>query len=237
MVLPYIGLAFYVGLVVRPGGNSDQEAMAAVGFLVAMLFSFIMIFVQLYFMIRWVYVGQMLTIEKARAFESLRRSWRLTSRDFWRTFGVLLVGYLMVMAISSAASMIGAGLSLIPSAQLGVQIESIENDESMEAFVSLLVTFFIVVVMQTLVSAIATAIANTFFIVYITAMYRDQGYRDSLRERGIDPAHVALMQQGPPPQYPAGQPSPSPYPPVQPPSAPTPNAPWQNPENSPWAQN
>ncbi len=237
MVLPYIGLVVYLSLVVGQGGDPDQGAIVAVGFLVTMFFSFVMVFVQLYVMIRWVYVGQFLTLEKAGAFDSLRRSWRLTSRDFWRTFGVLLVGYLMVMAISSAASMIGAGLSFIPSAQLSGQLESLDGTDSIEAFISALVTLFIVMVMQTIVSAIATAIANAFFIVYVTAMYRDQVYRDSLRERGIDPAHVALMQQGSPPPYPVGQPSPPPYAPGQPHAAPTPNAPWQNPENSPWAQN
>ncbi len=185
----------YVLLILAVG------ALSVVGmFIFAFLFPFLMI----YFSVRWFYVGQLLTLEKASWAESLRRSWRLTSGEFWRTFGYLLVVYLWVMAVMS---LFGAVPGLMPDDQVGA--ESGAHGGALE--------FFVVAPTEMLKQGallLVLAISSVFLVVLITAMYRDQQYRVSLRERGIDPKNVTPVWQGPlPRQNPAEQPSPPPHPP------------------------
>ncbi len=186
------------------------------------LLTFVVLLSFIYFAVRWLYFGQLLTLEKASAVESLRRSWGMTSRDFWRTLGYLFVGYLIGLIVYTPATMLGAGTMLASSDQLIAAIEPFRSDEVMGLLIAILVSVFTVIAPQAILTVLVTACIGTFFLVYVAAMYRDQRYRDSLRERGIDPSNVTPVWQGPSQhQYPGEQ---QPSLPPQPPSGHAPGA-------------
>jgi hypothetical protein len=60
-------------------------ALAALAGLLVFIVGFVYVFVKLYF------VPQAVVLEKARGPDALRRSWKLTDRSFWRSFGVILI--------------------------------------------------------------------------------------------------------------------------------------------------
>ncbi len=176
-------------------------------------FIFVVFFILMYFAVRWVYVGQLLALEKASAVESLRRSWGMTSRDFWRTLGYLFVGYLIALMVYTPATMLGAGTMLASSDQLIAAIEPFRSDEVMGLLIAILVSVFTVIAPQAILTVLVSACISTCFLVYVAAMYRDQRYRDFLSERGIDPKNVTPVWQGPSQHhYPAEQPSLPPHP-------------------------
>ncbi len=161
---------------------------------VAYVFTVAVVLLMLYFSIRWIYSGQLITLEKVSSIEPLPRSWALTSEEFWRTLGYLFVGYLIVSVVSEIAPLFGAGPKPSSGDHLDAVIEPFRSGEVMGVLIAILVSMSTAMVLQTIVTVLVEAITSACTWVYITSMYRDQRYRDSLKERGIDPKRVTTME-------------------------------------------
>jgi len=78
----------------------------------------------IFFAIRFQFAVPAVVLEKERGTEAMRRSWRLTDRNFWRVFGILLVAGLLV-AIAAAVITIPTVLSTQHSGSSGWVIRAI----------------------------------------------------------------------------------------------------------------
>ncbi|HSN44057.1 MAG TPA: glycerophosphoryl diester phosphodiesterase membrane domain-containing protein [Propionibacteriaceae bacterium] len=199
---------------------------------------------------RLLYVLPVAAIERGSGFSALRRSWALTRRRFWRTFGYNLVAVLIVNSLSTVAAI----PSQFAGEQLATVLVSMANSSTPAGALSLLFTLPVSVGAAFLLSMAVQLLTVPFQLIYQTVMYLDQVRRDHLDAQaaaqpfpGPPQAYyppVAPQQSWTPSQwsgYPPAQPS-SPQPPAsqpwpgQTPQLPAPQ-PWPTNPDQPWTDN
>jgi hypothetical protein len=135
-----------------------------------------------------------LVLERLGVFASMRRSYRLTSRQFWRTFGIYL---LTSVVVGVAASLLAMPFSLV--ALFG----GLFVPESWSGLVYVLATYVGLVLTQ--------ALTTPFTAAVVALQYVDQRIRKEGFDIELISASGALPQGQPPGQPPM-------HPPTQPPT-------------------
>lgn len=110
-LLPLVGLTVLVGLVTAlavlacfvPGALAFlvSDALAVVLVLLGILAA---LAVGLWIDTRLALAGPALVLEEQKVAEALRRSWRLTSRGFWRLLGIRVLTFVIVMVTTAIVS-------------------------------------------------------------------------------------------------------------------------------------
>lgn len=117
VLIPFVILAAIVAAVFAAGGGRSNPGPAAVaGIVILILVAYLLLLAllllpALYLSTRWIAATPALLVEGLGPMEALRRSWRLTTRQFWRCLGFLLlisligwlVAWLPLMAIQQTA--------------------------------------------------------------------------------------------------------------------------------------
>lgn len=153
------------------------------GAIIGMLFMIFALFLialvpVLYFMTRWCLVAPTMIVENIGPFAALRRSWRLTRGNFWRTFGI---GVLFTIIVSIVQAVIMTPLVMFSSfAMLGAGTEAELNIAA--------------VIVNSIVAAISTLV--TFVIYNMLALVTNSLYYDyRFRKEGLhfELQHIAAQ--------------------------------------------
>ncbi len=180
--LPIIVTFVYVGQNLDAPNESNEAVIGGFMILASLFWICILSVVHVVLFVRWMFVGQLLTLGNVKARDSLRWSWRLTSGNFMRTVGRLIVGCGIAAIPNAAALTIGIALR----APTMAQFDSVGESENFGQLESALTSLLIHAVLLSLLAALIVALANAFLVVYVTAMYRDECYRASLKEQGTN---------------------------------------------------
>jgi hypothetical protein len=201
-----------------------------------MLIDLVAIPLSWYLSAKLLYTIPAIAIERLNGFAGLKRSWTLTTGQFWRTLGYYLLGNLAISAILSVLMGVGQ-LFMIPTFAGIVQLNESPRDNPAAIAQVMFPMLLIMLILQAVASIVSLPLQQT----YATVMYLDQVRRSELPPSS--PYGAAPGLQGPyyapPGQFygQQGQPYPPPgqaYPPPQP-GWPTPPAPGsQQPPQRSW---
>ena len=93
--------------------------------LLAIPIALALVVVYFFFSIKLALTPSMIVLERRRVFESIGRSWRLTRRAFWRTFGLVA---LVTVMVSAAAQIVAVPFSVIGGALGGLLMPNAGSD-------------------------------------------------------------------------------------------------------------
>lgn len=170
-VLGVVAYLVVVGIVLLPmlmslgtlaGPYPEPEAIGA-GVLISMLLMLPVSILAVFFGVRLLYLVQVVSIEEAGGMAALRRAWALTSGAFWRTFGTLIVVYLIVYAITMVVNL---GSQLFSAGALA-GLENNANPLGPEFFGQIIGAMVVPMVAQSLLQVVTTP----FLQAAITVMY------------------------------------------------------------------
>ena len=199
-----------VGGLAYGGRNANMAALGLFG--VVLLLFVLLVPLAILVQTKLLYTIPAVAIEQLGGIDGMKRSWRLTKGEFWRTLGYYLLASMAVAVLSYIVSFVGQ-LAMIP---LSVGLDRSSNLSEVLAQLAALVPVAVISIgAQILVQLIATP----FLQAYITYMFVDQVRRSqapAYSPGGMPPAYG----QNPGPQRPAypppgqyyGQPGPG-YPP------------------------
>lgn len=207
----YVALMALFVLPLAPGLSTlaepypDSEAIG-LGIGIAVLMLLVATPVAVFLGVRLLYLVQVVAVEEIGGIAALRRSWRLTAGAFWRTFGTLLVAYLMVYAATMVVSLVSQVFTV--GAMAGLENSSPLSPEFLAAFLGAMVVPLVT-------QALLQVAIFPFLQVVITVMYlnRTRELATPAPAPGQPPApygHPAT----PYPPNPAGYPPPQGYGPV-----------------------
>lgn len=154
-------LPLWLGLGSLATGRPDAEAIGAGAALSALLLlpaGVVVIFAG----VRLLYVVQVVAQEELAWLAALRRAWRLTSGAFWRTFGSVLVVYLLVYAATTVINMVAQTATLGAFTQLETM-----NPLGPEFFAQLVTAMLVPMIAQAVVQVATTP----FLAAAITVLY------------------------------------------------------------------
>lgn len=226
-----IGYSFLVLLVVSLTLGVVAAALVALGFAVLPLAIVLGILVILglipltaWLSTKLVLVPSVMILEGAGILTAIGRSWRLTRRRFWSTFGVIVI---VSMTFSVLSQIVAVPLQFL---SMGLTtVISPTGDPDVGAVIGLVVTALVVQVLQILVQCVALIVQSTASaLIYVDCRMRHEGLDHDLqtyverRDAGetdlADPyrAHIGRTIDFVPPRVeayaPAGYPAPG-YPP------------------------
>jgi len=230
-------IALGVGSAVTASRGGRSGGAAALGLIGAIfLFVIVLVPVSIYVQTKLLYTIPAVAIEQLGGVEGMKRSWRLTKGEFWRTFGYYLLASLAVGAISYLVSLLGQMTTLPMMSRFD---GSASSSQMMGQLAALVPVYLLIFGLQMVVQLIT----GPFLHAYVTYMFVDQVRRSEMPANpygspspgygyGYQPGTQA--QPGPygaqPPQgygqpgqgYGQGQgyPAPAQYPPPQPPQPP-----------------
>lgn len=96
LIVGILAFSFLLALVV--------EALGVAGIAVVILGVLALLAVAVWLVVKLALAPAALVLESTGVFASLRRSWQLTRRNFWRSFGILALTALLVSIVSSVIS-------------------------------------------------------------------------------------------------------------------------------------
>jgi membrane-anchored glycerophosphoryl diester phosphodiesterase (GDPDase) len=141
--------------------------------LVAVLVGFLAFFGMIYLWARVYYLAvPPLMLEPVGVFGALRRSWTLTARQFWRTFGIAL---LMLLITQTAGSLLSLPVTLVGS----VLADSAGPGQA-GLFLTVVSTALAVVVSSAFVAPFKSAVTT---LQYVDQRMRKEGYDVELLTR------------------------------------------------------
>ncbi|WP_315912988.1 hypothetical protein [Arthrobacter sp. lap29] len=201
--------ALVVVLVISVGSTgSDSAALAAVG--LAILLSLPFVAVAVWIGTKLLVAPAAIVVENIGAFAAVKRSWQLTSRNWWRTFGVAILA-------SIIASIIGAVITTPVSFIVGLIMGMMSVQATAEqALMQTIIAQVISAAIGALVGAITLAFqTGVMALIYVDLRMRRDGFDIILlkeSESGKDdggipgsPVPAGLIPGGPAPdpsQYP-----------------------------------
>lgn len=94
------GLAIAIGLGIAVGGAVDPAAGVLLGIGVGLAFGLVAVWL----FVKLLVASPVLMLERAGVIESMRRSWRLVSGAWWRTFGIYLLATVLAQIVSTVFS-------------------------------------------------------------------------------------------------------------------------------------
>ncbi|MEO6944575.1 MAG: glycerophosphoryl diester phosphodiesterase membrane domain-containing protein [Lacisediminihabitans sp.] len=187
-------------------------------------------------------VPSVLMAERTSIRDAMRRSWALTNRSFWKTFGIQL---LVAMIVGIAAQVITTPISFIAGMLIGL---ADPNGQNPGTAIGAGIAVYVVLVIVTVVFAAITAVIQsaTVALIYVDLRMRKEGLDLDLarfveaRQSGssglADPFSTVSTSVSAAPQYGSPTPpAPTPAPPTAaPPTPPAPAAPMPPAGDSPW---
>lgn len=181
-LLPLAGLGAVLTLMLLVGTAAFSVVLALIltalgpaGIPVLILGVLALVAVTVWLAVKLALAPAALVLEPAGVFSSLRRSWQLTRRNFWRTFGILALTALLVSIVSSVISTpVVLILSLVGALGSG-------SDPGMGATVALLA-------LNLAITAFFSAIGYAFQASVTSLLYVDL----RIRREGFD---LTLMKE------------------------------------------
>jgi hypothetical protein len=161
VVIGIFALGMFLALGSAFTDNSSDNAVA--GVLVILLgFGLIFVFaaVGIFFVVRFLFTSQAIIVENQGPLQSLSRSWHLTRHVFWRTFGYLMIIWLLT--------------GLLPGIVTTVFSSSLNFFLASQTILLLLIS--------TIISAVIQVIITPFSMIAYTLMYYDL----RVRKEGFD---------------------------------------------------
>ncbi len=152
-------------------GNSDNSFAGAIVILLGFAMIFVFATLGLFFVVRFLFTSQAIIVENQGPLQSLGRSWRLTQQVFWRTFGYLLIIWMLTGLLPTI-------VSAVFSTTLGIFLA---NQQTLLLLIS------------TIISAIIQVIITPFSIISYTLMYYDL----RVRKEGFDLEQQTSMMASP----------------------------------------
>jgi MFS family permease len=228
-----IGYSFAVLLLVALVVGVVGGAIVALGFAVLPLAIVLGILVVLAAIPLWVWlstklvlVPAVLILEGATIPAAIARSWRLTRRRFWSTFGVIVI---ISMSFSVLSQIVGVPLQFVAMA-LG-QVFSPTGDPDVGGLIAILVVAGLTQVLQILIQCVALIVQSTASaLIYVDCRMRHEGLdhdlqtyverRDAGAEDLADPYRAHIGRTVAPMPW-AAAPPPGPYAPPPPGGYPT----------------
>ncbi|GAB3804567.1 hypothetical protein GCM10028798_25050 [Humibacter antri] len=149
----------------------------------------------------WIWIGtktaltpSVIVIEKATVFAAVARSWRLTQRSFWRTFGTLA---LVAVVCAVASSVVTIPLQTIYYIVISV-ISPTGSIQAGNAIVVTVVYYVISLIIGTLIGSVTAVVeAATATTVYLDLRMRREGLDADLR-RVVDERAAGIQDAGDP---------------------------------------
>ncbi|OFI40082.1 hypothetical protein BIU82_02010 [Arthrobacter sp. SW1] len=135
----------------------------------------------------WLYIKLLvappaLAIEELGVLESMRRSWSLTTASWWRTFGIVLVAWLIVGVIGQVVQfplgIASGGISAVVSPHA-----SPEQD---------ITTFLVLTIVSMVVAALIAAVGFAFQTAISALLYVDM----RMRRDGLDVELLRMLETG-----------------------------------------
>ncbi|RBQ16531.1 hypothetical protein DP939_29905 [Spongiactinospora rosea] len=158
------------------GGTSDYAT-----FLLAMvLFMLLYIVWAIFIYVRLAFAAPAVVLERRGPVDSMRRSWRLVSGGFWRTLGILLLAYLIVLIISYVLN--------IPFATIGAIVGSTGGGSSGSILLATL--------LFTIGGTIAAMISYPIQAGVAGLLYADRRMRTEAFDLVLQTAAIEQQRQG-----------------------------------------
>ncbi|HEV7950311.1 MAG TPA: hypothetical protein VGP24_11150 [Glaciihabitans sp.] len=174
-VVVFVVITLIVLLVV---GLGDAGILAAV--LLGLVSIFGGIVLAAWFATRLALVPSVLLIERAKLFPAIRRSWKLSVGYFWRTFGILLLVWVIV---TTAAQIVLVPVSFV----MGI-ISALTNPNADPTVID--DTFFITLAVTTVFSALVGAVTAIITSASASLIYIDL----RMRKEGLDLALTRFVE-------------------------------------------
>jgi len=182
-VLLLVLAASVAGLVLAFNGVADR-----IGILYAVLLAIpigvALLVVYGFFATKFALAPSAIVLERRGVFAAVGRSWRLTRRAFWRTFGLLALVTLMV---SAAAQIVSIPFTVVGSALAGLLFPNAGSDPQ-----SALGIAFVSSVPALIVTVVVTGIGQIAQVGAIVLVYLDR----RMRTEGLDLALRRSAEQG-----------------------------------------
>ncbi len=119
-----VGIGEAYAFALRRIGSLLGAGLMMVLLVLALAATLVGIPLAVFFMVSWVFLAPAVVLEGKGAKEALGRSAALVKGHWWRTFGVLLLAFLIVMAVSlplgMVSTLIGSGNAFLQSLLLGL---------------------------------------------------------------------------------------------------------------------
>ncbi|MBW4042399.1 MAG: hypothetical protein HIU86_09775 [Acidobacteria bacterium] len=143
-----------------------------------------LVVVYFFFFIKFALTPSMIVLEHGRVLPSIRRSWRLTRRAFWRTFGLVVLVTLMV---SVAAQIVSIPFTVIGGALGGLLLPNAGSDVQ-----SQILTGLVGSAPALIVTVVVTGIGQIAQTSALVLIYLDR----RMRLEGLDLELQRFVEQG-----------------------------------------
>jgi hypothetical protein len=164
-------LVIVIGVIVLIGmiGGAAVIAAILVGTLVALVFAAIAVWLGT----KTALVPSIIVLERRGVISSIRRSWLLTNRSFWKTFGVLaLIGIILY----AATQIITTPVSFIGGLATSFLFPTGASEDSGSYIAVLVVTYGLTLVISLVLGSIAAVVqSSAVAVVYIDLRMRREG--------------------------------------------------------------
>ena len=183
LVLVLVLAAVVTALIVAFSGVANNIGILY-AVLIAIPVALALVVVYFFFYIKLAMTPSVIVLEHGRVLASIRRSWGLTRRAFWRTFGLVLVVTVMV---SAAAQIVSIPFSIIGGAVAGLLFPNAGSDLSGQLLTGLASS-----APALIVTVIVTGIGQIAQVSAIVLIYLDR----RMRLEGLDLELQRHVEQG-----------------------------------------
>jgi hypothetical protein len=183
LVLVLVLAASVVGLVVAFSGVANDIGIV-LAVLIAIPIGLALLIVYGFFAVKFALAPSAIVLERKPVLASIRRSWALTRRAFWRTFGLLA---LVTIMVSAAAQIVSLPFSILGSAIAGLLYPNSGGEVQ-----STLVTALVSSIPGVLVTVVVTGIGQIAQVGAIVLVYLDR----RMRTEGLDLELRRFVEQG-----------------------------------------
>jgi hypothetical protein len=166
--------ALGIGSAVTAARGGRAGSAAALGIIGAIfLFAVVLVPLGIYVQTKLLYTVPAVAIEQLGGLEGMKRSWRLTKGEFWRTFGYYLLASLAAGAVSYVVSFLGQMMTL----PMMSGFDSTGNSSQVIGqLVALVPIYLLIFGLQMAVQLITVP----FLHAYVTYMFVDQVRRSEM---------------------------------------------------------
>jgi hypothetical protein len=168
----------------RGGSAGSTAALAIIGMI--FLFGVVLVPLGIYVQTKLLYTVPAVAIESLGGIEGMKRSWRLTKGEFWRTFGYYLLASLAAGAVSYLVSFLGQMMTVPMMSRFD---GSASSSQIVAQLAALVPVYLLIFGLQMVVQLITVP----FLHAYVTYMFVDQVRRS---EMPANPSGYGFPSQG-----------------------------------------
>ncbi|MCE1180437.1 MAG: glycerophosphoryl diester phosphodiesterase membrane domain-containing protein [Micrococcales bacterium] len=168
-----VGLAL-LGLLIWWGVTADQTAVWVMGIVLVVA----VLLATAYLGVRLALAAPALVLERLGIVAAVRRSWALTSRMFWRTLGVVVLGTLLTSVLQYVLSTV---LQMIGMALMALATVTMQNETGQLVGSILMIGF----------SLLSSVVSSLFVQPFMAALYAMTYLDARIRKEGFD---LALLR-------------------------------------------